>query len=68
MLLIFSGTARRTFLEWVVARVFIGILQNIFCRWAIIFSPKSKGRILDKLRFLWNMKRQIKSKNTLRNV
>ena len=33
-----------------VARVLIGILQNIFRSWAIIFFSKSKGHILDELR------------------
>ena len=34
----------------IVIRVFIGILQNNFRSWAIIFYSKSKGHILDELR------------------
>ena len=33
----------------IVARVFIGILQNLFRSWDIIFFSKSEGRILDEL-------------------
>ena len=34
----------------IVARAFIGVLQNICRGWAIIFFWKSKGRIVNELR------------------
>ena len=41
----------------------IGIFQNIFQTWAIIFSQRSKGRILDELRVSFNKKSNHLIKN-----